>query len=311
MNSENKKRVDLSVNIAGLQLKNPVLTASGTFGYGTEYRTYFDVSRLGGIITKTITPLPREGNPTPRLAETPCGMLNSIGLANVGVDRFLSDKLPELESLDTSVIVNIAGSAIGEYAQVAEKIQNHSRVDALEINVSCPNVKKGGLAFGTDPDTTREITSRVRSITEKPIIVKLTPNVTDIVLVAQAAVDGGADALSLINTILGMGVDIETRKPLIARVVAGLSGPAIRPVALAKVFQVRKAVSVPLIGIGGIMDWQSAMEFLIVGASAVQIGTLNFVEPAGALKVVEGIERYCQEKGIGKLSDIVGTLIVE
>ena len=303
--------VDLSVRISSLVLKNPVLTASGTFGYGTEYGAYFDISRLGGIITKTITPFPREGNPTPRLAETPCGMLNSIGLANIGVDGFVSDKLHQLECLDTSIIVNIAGSAVDEYAQVAHKIQNHNRVDALEVNVSCPNVKKGGLAFGTDPEVTREITSRVRSTTEKPIIVKLTPNVTDIVAIAQAAVDGGADALSLINTVLGMGVDIETRKPLIARIVAGLSGPAIKPVALAKVHQVRKAVSVPLIGIGGIMDWQSALEFLIVGASAVQIGTLNFVEPAGALRVVEGIERYCEEKGIKKLSDIVGTLIVD
>ena len=303
--------VDLSVRIGSLELKNPVLTASGTFGYGTEFGAYFDISRLGGIITKTITPFPREGNPTPRLAETPCGMLNSIGLANIGVDGFVSDKLHQLESLDTSIIVNIAGSAVDEYAQVAHKIQNHNRVDALEVNVSCPNVKKGGLAFGTDPEVTREITSRVRSTTEKTIIVKLTPNVTDIVAIAQAAVDGGADALSLINTVLGMGVDIETRKPLIARIVAGLSGPAIKPVALAKVHQVRKAVSVPLVGIGGIMDWQSALEFLIVGASAVQIGTLNFVEPAGALRVVEGIERYCEEKGIKKLSDIVGTLIVD
>ena len=302
---------DLSVQIGSLRLKNPVLTASGTFGYGTEYGAYFDIDRLGGIITKTITLEPREGNPTPRIAETPCGMLNSIGLANVGVDRFLSEKLPELESLDTTVIVNIAGSTVEEYEKVAVKVQGHARVDALEINVSCPNVKKGGLAFGTDPDITREITSRVRKTTSKPILVKLTPNVTDITAVAKAAVDGGADGLSLINTVLGMGVDIETRRPLIARVVAGLSGPAIRPIALAKVHQVRKAVSVPLIGMGGIMDWQDAIAFFIVGATAVQIGTLNFIRPDGAVRVLEGVEKYCRDKGIEKLIDLVGTLRME
>ena len=303
--------LDLSVQIGSLRLKNPVLTASGTFGYGTEYGAYFDINRLGGIITKTITLEPREGNPTPRIAETPCGMLNSIGLANVGVDRFLSEKLPELESLDTTVIVNIAGSTVEEYEKVAVKVQGHARVDALEINVSCPNVKKGGLAFGTDPDITREITSRVRKTTSKPILVKLTPNVTDITAVAKAAVDGGADGLSLINTVLGMGVDIETRRPLIARVVAGLSGPAIRPIALAKVHQVRKAVSVPLIGMGGIMDWQDAIAFFIVGATAVQIGTLNFIRPDGAVRVLEGVEKYCRDKGIEKLIDLVGTLRME
>jgi len=300
--------VDLSVQIGSLKLKNPVLTASGTFGYGTEYGKYFDVSQLGGIVTKTITAQVREGNSTPRIAETPCGMLNSIGLANVGVERFLSEKLPQLMDVDTSVIVNVAGSTIEEYGEVVEKIQEHPRVDGLEVNVSCPNVKQGGLAFGTNPRITREVVSRVRSKTNKPVIVKLTPNVTDIVSIAKAAVDGGGDCLSLINTVLGMGVDIETRKPLISRIVAGLSGPAIKPIALAKVYQVAKAVTVPLIGIGGIMDWQSAIEFLIVGATAVEIGTLNFVEPEGALKVVRGIERFCEEKGFGKLTDLVGTL---
>ncbi len=302
---------DLSVHIGPLTLKNPVLTASGTFGYGTEYRDYFDMSELGGIITKTITLHPREGNPIPRIAETPCGMLNSIGLANVGVDHFVSDKLPELEGMDTSVIVNIAGSSIDEYADVAERVQGHSRVDALEVNISCPNVKKGGLAFGTDADITREIVSRVRETTKKAVIVKLTPNVTDITTIARAAVEGGADGLSLINTILGMGVDIETRKPLIARVVAGLSGPAIKPAALAKVYQVAQNVSVPIIGIGGIMDWQSAVEFFIVGAAAVEIGTLSFIQPDGALQVLRGIEQYCEQKGIDKLTDLVGTLQIK
>ena len=302
---------DLSVHIGPLTLKNPVLTASGTFGYGTEYRDYFDMSELGGIITKTITLHPREGNPIPRIAETPCGMLNSIGLANVGVDRFVSDKLPELEGMDIAVIVNIAGSSIDEYADVAERVQGHPRVDALEVNISCPNVKKGGLAFGTDADITREIVYRVRKTTKKAVIVKLTPNVTDITTIAKAAVEGGADGLSLINTILGMGVNIETRKPLIARVVAGLSGPAIKPAALAKVYQVAQNVSVPIIGIGGIMDWQSAVEFFIVGAVAVEIGTLSFVQPDGALQVLRGIEQYCEEKGIDKLTDLVGTLQIK
>lgn len=303
--------VDLSVKIGSLELKNPVLTASGTFGYGTEYGAYFDIGRLGGVITKTITMEPREGNPTPRIAETPCGMLNSIGLANVGVHKFMEEKLPNLEALDSAVIVNVAGNAIEKYREIVETLGEHPRIDAWEVNISCPNVKQGGLAFGTDPNNTRQIVEGVRRVTQKPVIVKLTPNVTDIVTVAKAAVDAGADALSLINTVLGMGVDIETRKPLIARVVAGLSGPAIKPVALAKVYQVAKAVSVPIIGLGGIMDWQSAIEFFIAGASAIQIGTLSFVQPDGAIQVLKGIERYCEEKSIAKLSDLVGTLEVE
>lgn len=300
--------INLSVMIGPLELKNPVLTASGTFGYGTEYGKYFDVSLLGGVITKTITLHPREGNPVPRIAETPCGMLNSIGLANVGAERFVIEKLPELEKLDTAVIVNVAGSTVDEYAKVVERIQGHPRVDGIEVNISCPNVKKGGLAFGTDASITREIVSIVRNETSKPIIVKLTPNVTDIVAIARAAVDGGADGLSLINTVLGMGVDVQTRRPLIARKVAGLSGPAIKPIALAKVYQVVREVSVPVIGIGGIMSWKDALEFFIVGATAVQVGTLNFVEPAGAVKVVQGIEQYCENEGIEHITDLIGTL---
>ena len=300
--------VDLSVSIGSLTLKNPVLTASGTFGYGTEYGAFFDVSQLGGIVTKTITLEPRTGNPMPRIAETPAGMLNSIGLANVGVDRFISEKLPALESLDTNVIVNIAGSTIEEYAQVSERLAGHPRVNGIEINVSCPNVERGGLAFGTDPNITKSITEGVRETTDKPIIVKLTPNVTDIVSVAQASVDGGADALSLINTLIGMAVDVKTRTPLIARKTAGLSGPAIKPVAVAKVYQVAKAVSVPLIGIGGIMTGEDAVEFLVVGASAVQVGTLNFVEPSGAVSVLEGMKQYCEMYGIVRITGLIGTL---
>ena len=300
--------VDLTVQIGSLRLKNPVLTASGTFGYGTEYGKYFDVGLLGGVITKTITAHARDGNAVPRIAETPCGMLNSIGLANVGVDRFMEEKLPELTGLDTAVIVNVAGSVVEEYGEVVSKVEGHHRVDGIEVNISCPNVKRGGLAFGTDPAITREVVSRVRKATEKPVIVKLTPNVTDIGSIALAAVDGGADCLSLINTVLGMAVDIETRKPLLARVVGGLSGPAIKPIALAKVRQVVKAVSVPVIGIGGILSWEDAIEFFIVGATAVEVGTLSFVEPGGAVEVLRGIERYSEQNGIERLSDLVGTL---
>lgn len=300
--------VDLAVQIGSLHLKNPVLTASGTFGYGTEYGKYFEVGLLGGVITKTITPHARAGNPVPRIAETPCGMLNSIGLDNVGADRFVEEKLPELMELDTAVIVNVAGSVVEEYGEVVAKVEGHHRVNGIEVNISCPNVKRGGLAFGTDPEITRKVVSRVREATEKPVIVKLTPNVTNIGSIAVAAVDGGADGLSLINTVLGMAVDIETRQPLLARGVGGLSGPAIKPIALAKVRQVVKAVSVPVIGIGGIMSWGDAIEFFIVGATAVEVGTLNFVEPSGAVEILRGIEMYCEQNGIEKLSDLVGTL---
>jgi dihydroorotate dehydrogenase (NAD+) catalytic subunit len=302
---------DLSVRIGSLVLKNPVLTASGTFGYGTEYAEYFDIWRLGGIITKTITLEPRVGNLMPRISETPAGMLNSIGLANVGADRYLAEKLPQLEALDTVVITNVAGNTVEEYGRIVRKLQRHSRVDGFEVNVSCPNVEKGGLAFGTDADVLYEVTRTVRAETDKPVIVKLTPNVTDIQAVAKAAVGGGADALSLINTLLGMAIDIETRKPLIRRVVAGLSGPAIRPIAVAKVFQVAQAVNVPLIGVGGIMTGDDAVEFLIAGATAVQVGTLNFIDPAGSLKVLEGIAAYCESHTIKKIGDLVGTIEYE
>ncbi len=300
---------DLSVRIGPLTLKNPVLTASGTFGYGTEFAELFDAAKLGGIVTKTVTLEPREGNPMPRIAETPAGMLNSIGLANVGVKRFLSEKLPRLESLDTRVIVNVAGNTVEEYARVVREVQSHPRVDALEINISCPNVEKGGLAFGTDAKATEAVTAAARRSTKKPVIVKLTPNVTDITEIAKAAVSGGADALSLINTVLGMAIDIETRRPRIARCTAGLSGPAIKPIALAKVYQVRSAVSVPLIGIGGIMTGGDAIEFLLAGATAVQTGTLHFIEPDGPVRVLEGIEAYCESHGIRAVRELVGAMV--
>jgi len=301
--------IDLSVQIGALKLKNPVLTASGTFGYGTEYNDFYDVSQLGGIVTKTITRNPRAGNPMPRIAETPAGMLNSIGLANVGVDRFIQEKLPELQSLDTKVIVNVAGSTIEEYLEVVEMVQDHPRADALEINISCPNVKQGGLAFGTEPQITQSLVSKIRDKTVKPIVVKLTPNVTDIVSIAKAAVDGGADALSMINTVLGMRVDVHTKRPLIARKVAGLSGPAIKPIALAKIYQVSKAVNIPIIGMGGIMTWEDALEFLLVGATAVQIGTLSFVEPDGPIQVIEGLKKYCEDEKIASITEVLGGMI--
>jgi dihydroorotate dehydrogenase (NAD+) catalytic subunit len=302
-------RADLSVQIGSLRLKNPVLTASGTFGYGLEYGDYFDVSLLGGIVTKTVTLEPREGNPMPRIAETPAGMLNSIGLANVGVERFLSEKLPQLTGLQTAVVVNIAGNTAQDCAETAERVQAHPRVDAIELNVSCPNVDQGGLAFGTDKNALNEVVRRVRTATGKPLIVKLSPNVTDIALMAETAVDAGADALSLINTLVGAAVDIETGRPLIGRTFGGLSGPAVKPVALAMVLKVRKAVDVPLIGIGGITSWRDAIEFLIAGAAAVQIGTLNFLEPDGAVGVLEGIASYCKRKNISNVRDLTGTLI--
>lgn len=302
---------DLSVRIGSLVLKNPVLTASGTFGYGTEYAEYFDASRLGGIVTKTVTLEPREGNPMPRIAETPAGMLNSIGLANVGAERFIAEKLPGLLGLDTKVIVNVAGDTVDEYAEVVRRIQGHPRVDAVEVNVSCPNVERGGLAYGTDAKSTENVMAAIRRETKKTVIVKLTPNVTDIAEIAKAAVAGGADAVSLINTLVGMAIDVDTRKPLIARCTAGLSGPAIKPVALAKVYQVRKAVTVPVIGIGGIMTWRDAIEFFLAGADAVQTGTLLFIEPDGPVKVLEGIERYCEEKGVRKIGDLVGAMLTD
>lgn len=303
--------VDMQVKIGSLTLKNPILTASGTFGYGTEYAPYFDISRLGGVVTKTITLEPRQGNPMPRIAETPGGMLNSIGLANVGVERFLNEKLPALSDLNTAVIVNVAGNSVEEYRDVVATVDSHPRVDGYEVNISCPNVKKGGLAFGTDPAATCDVVSAIRKVTAKPVIVKLTPNVTDIVTVAKAAQNSGADALSLINTVLGMAINIYTGKPRLARGVGGLSGPAIKPVAIAKVYAVAQAVSIPVVGLGGIMTWQDAVEFMMAGADAVQIGTLNFVQPDGAIKVLEGLDAFCQEKGLRSVRELTGTVRVE
>ncbi len=303
--------VDLSVKLGSLQLKTPVLTASGTFGYGTEYRELLDVSQLGGIVTKTITPRPRPGNPSPRIWEVSGGMLNSIGLANVGVDAFISEKLPELSNIGTTVIVNVAGSSVEEYWEVVEKLDREKGFDAYEINISCPNVKAEGMAFGSNPEVTEKIVRGVRDRTKRPIIPKLTPNVTSISEIARACEAAGADALSLINTLVGMAIDIQSRKPQIATVTGGYSGPSIKPIALAKVFEAYKAVSIPLIGIGGISCAEDAIEFFIAGASAIQVGTATFINPQTSLEIITGIEEYCEKQEISSIRDLVGSLCLD
>ncbi len=299
---------DLRTTIGKLELKNPVLTASGTFGYGDECRDLVDVARLGGIITKSLSRKPRDGNPPPRIAETAGGMLNSIGLANIGVERFIKDKIPYLQTVGTAVIANIAASSVEEYCTVLSMLEPYDAVDGYEINVSCPNVKEGGLSFGTSCPMVAEITRQLRALTKKTLIVKLTPNVTHIGEFAAAAEAAGADALSVINTVIGMAVDTATRKPKLSTITGGLSGPAIKPIALAKVYEASRAVKLPIIGIGGIMTTEDAIEFLIVGASAVQIGTANFIDPAAGVKVVEGIDRYCHDRGIASVKELVRSL---
>ena len=298
----------LSVKIAGVEFSNPVLVASGTFGYGEEYESLFDLSKLGGIVTKSITLEPREGHPPPRTFETSCGMLNAIGLANVGVERFIKEKLPFLKSLKTRIIVNVAGSTVSEYEEVVKRLNRSKGIDMLEINISCPNVKEGGIAFGSKVKSAYECIKAVRKNSSYPIIAKLSPNVTDIVEVAHAVQKAGADAISLINTLVGMAVDVERRRPLLANITGGLSGPAIKPVALAMVWKVAKAVKVPVIGLGGIMNTEDALEFILAGASMIQVGTANFVDPQTSIKIVDGLSEYCKKKGIRKITDLVGKL---
>lgn len=302
--------VQSRVTIGSLVLKNPVLVASGTFGYGDECAELVNVNRLGGVITKSLSLKPREGNPPVRIVETTGGMLNSIGLANIGVEKFIADKLPYLRTLQTSVIVNIAASTIDEYCTVLSRLDDQEGIHGYEINVSCPNVKEGGLSFGTNCDMVAEITRRLRLLTKKTLIVKLTPNVTHVSEFARAAAGAGADAVSLINTLVGMAVDLKRRAPVLSTTTGGLSGPAIKPVALAKVYEVARAVNIPIIGVGGIMSPEDAIEFLLVGACAVQVGTANFVDPAAAVKIAEGIERYCEENNFGAVTDLVGCLNV-
>jgi dihydroorotate dehydrogenase (NAD+) catalytic subunit len=299
---------NLSVNLGPLELKNPVLTASGTFGYGREYSHIVDPDLLGGIVVKGLSLKPRAGNPPPRIVETPSGMLNAIGLANVGLEAFLKDKLPWLQALNTAVIVNIYGHGIDEYAAVASGLKGIEGIAAIEVNISCPNVEQGGMAFGTDPAVSARVTERVLKETDKPVIVKLSPNVTDIRTVARAVEQAGAHALSLINTLTGMAVDIEGRVPRLGNVSGGLSGPAIRPVALHMVYQVAGAVQIPVIGLGGITDVRDALEFLMAGAGAIQVGTASFANPRAAVEIVEGLEKYCEDKGLESIQEIIGCL---
>lgn len=299
---------DLSVALGSLKLKNPVMTASGTFGYGQEYADLFDLNLLGGIVVKGLSLNPRAGNPPPRIVETSCGMLNAIGLANMGLKAFVDRMAPWLAGLTTRVVVNIYGHTLEEYRAVAEGLKGIDAVSALEVNISCPNVECGGMVFGTDPTVAARVTEGVLKCADKPVIVKLSPNVTDIREMARAVEKAGAHMISLINTLAGMAVDIRTRRPKLANVSGGLSGPAIRPVALHMVHQVVRSVQIPVIGIGGIMNYRDALEFLIVGARAVQVGTANFVNPRTALNIVKDLERYCSDNEIASINDIIGTL---
>jgi dihydroorotate dehydrogenase (NAD+) catalytic subunit len=301
--------IDLSVRIGeDLVLRNPVMTASGTFGYGQEFSDYVNLHRLGAIVVKGISLQPRSGNPPTRIVETAGGMLNAIGLENVGVEKFLAEKMPFLRGVGTPVVVNILGESVDDYATLAKKLNNIEGIAAIEVNISCPNVKQGGVAFGTDPILVREVTAAVKENASQPVIIKLSPNVTDITVTARAAEEAGADAVSLINTLIGMAIDHRTRKPRLANIIGGLSGPAIKPVALRMVWQTARAVKIPVIGIGGIMCAADALEFLIAGASAIQIGTANFVNPDTTERVVEGIAAYLQESGCQSVNEIIGSL---
>lgn len=300
---------DLRVNIAGVAFKNPVITASGTFGFGQEYARLYDISKLGGISCKGTTLEPRMGNPSPRIAETPSGILNSVGLQNPGVEGFLKNDLPLLENTDTVVIANIAGSQIEDYVETVRRLQGSS-VDMIEMNISCPNVKEGGVSFGTSPESVERITKQVKAVAKQPLIVKLTPNVTDIAEIAAAAEAGGADAISLINTLTGMKINIETRRPLLKNNTGGMSGAAVFPVALRMVWQAANRVQIPVIGLGGITKWQDAVEMLLAGATAVQIGTANFTDAYTPLKVIEGLNAYLDAHGEKSVMDIIGKVQV-
>ena len=301
---------DLSVNIGNLKLSNPVMTASGTFGYGKEFEDFVDLEKIGGIIVKGTTFHRREGNPYPRMAETPMGMLNAVGLQNKGVDYFISEIYPQIKDIRTNMIVNVSGSAIEDYVQTAEKINALDAIPAIELNISCPNVKQGGMAFGVTASGASEVVKAVREVYKKTLIVKLSPNVTDITEIARAVEGAGADSVSLINTLLGMAIDAEKRRPVLSTITGGMSGAAVKPIALRMVWQVSKAVKIPVIGLGGIMNWKDAVEFLLAGASAIQIGTANFIDPAITVKVSDGINDYLDRHGFTSVKDIIGGLIV-
>ncbi len=301
------KQIDLSVNIGSLKIQNPVMLASGTVGYGNEISEYTDLSKIGGIVTKSISLHPRKGNPPKRITETTSGMLNAIGLANVGLDEFVKTKIPFLKNLNSTLICNIAASSIEEYVECVKSLNTEDTVKAFEINVSCPNVKDGGLIFGNNVNNVRIITEKVRAATSKPIIIKLSPNTASIKDFAQAAKDEGADAVSATNTLVGTAFDIYSKKPKIKNITGGLSGPAIKPVALAKVLEISRNVDIPIIGIGGITNWKDAAEFMICGASAVQLGTVNFVNPNAAEEVIAGLKKYCIDTNLSKISDLTAT----
>lgn len=298
---------NLSVNVAGVEFKNPVIPASGAFGYGREYEKFYPLSILGGISVKGTTLHRREGNPPPRIAETPSGMLNSVGLQNGGAEKFLNYELPNLVTKDTRIIANIAGATIEECAQLAS-MMNGTAVDMIELNISCPNVKQGGAAFGTNPNTAAEITSAVRKATDKPLMVKLSPNVTDITEIASAVESAGADAVSLINTLLGMRIDIKTKRPILKNNVGGLSGPAVFPIAVRMVWQVYNAVKIPIVGMGGISTAEDVIEMMMAGAKAIQIGAALFADPFAPVKIIEGLNEYCENNNIANLADITGTV---
>lgn len=302
--------VQLSTKIGSLELKNPVMTASGTFGYGTEYADFMDISRLGAIIVKGTTLNPRQGNPYPRMAETPSGMLNAVGLQNKGVDYFVDHIYPEVQKIGTAIIVNVSGSCIDDYVQTASIINTLDDIPAIELNISCPNVKQGGMAFGVNPESAAQVVSAVRKAYDKTLIVKLSPNVTDITEIARAVEGAGADSVSLINTMLGMAIDAEKRRPILSTVTGGMSGPAVKPVALRMVWQTAKAVKIPVIGLGGICSATDAIEFLLAGASAIQIGTANFIDPSISEKVVDGIADYLERHGFSSVQEIIGALQV-
>jgi len=299
---------DMTVNLAGIPLRNPVMTASGTFGYGEEFAEYVDLESIGAIVTKGLSLKPRAGNPTPRIVETPGGMLNAIGLQNVGIDAFIAKKVPFLRSVNTPAIANFFGNTVDEYAEMARRLDEIPEVAGLEVNISCPNVKQGGIVFGTDPACAYEVVSACRAVTIKPLIVKLSPNVTDVVVMAQACEDAGADALSLINTLTGMAIDLNKRRPVLANITGGFSGPAIKPIALRMVWQVAKAVKLPIIGIGGIMTAVDALEFMLAGATAVQIGTASFINPGAAQMIAREMEAWLIANGVADIKSMIGAL---
>lgn len=299
---------DMTVNLAGIPLRNPVMTASGTFGYGEEFAGYVNLESIGAFVTKGLSLKPRAGNPTPRIVETPGGMLNAIGLQNVGIEAFIEKKVPFLRTVNTPAIVNFFGNTVDEYAELARRLDEIPEVAGLEVNISCPNVKQGGIVFGTDPACAFDVVSACRAVTIKPLIVKLSPNVTDVVAMARACEDAGADCLSLINTLTGMAIDLNRRRPVLANITGGFSGPAIKPIALRMVWQVAKAVKVPIIGIGGIMNATDALEFMLAGATAVQVGTASFINPGAAQQIAEEMQAWLAANGVADIKSLIGAL---